>query len=154
MRSGVREAVRGDLVRIIELYRQLNPQDSVLTDETAQATFDEIMENHWLHLFVLEDKGRVESTCYLSCTPNLTRSARPFGVIENVVTDEQFRGRGFGKRVVKHALDVAWGHSCYKVMLLTGSKKDTTHDFYRSCGLSGDKKRGYVMYYDTSEIQR
>lgn len=145
MRSAVREAVQGDLERIIELYRQLNPKDPVLTDETARTVLDEILVNRWLHLFVLEDKGKIESTCYLIITPNLTRAARPFGAIENVVTDEQSRGRGFGKRVVKHALQVAWSRDCYKVMLLTGSQKEATHAFYRACGFSGDEKYGYVI---------
>lgn len=140
----VRHAARDDLSRIIELYRQLNPQDPELTDKTAQATFNEILDNRWLHMFVLEDKGRIESTCYLSITPNLTRSARPFGVIENVITDEQRRGQGYGKRVVTHVLDVAWAMNCYKVMLMTGSHREATHAFYRSCGFSADEKRGYV----------
>lgn len=53
------------------------------------------------------------------------------------------RGR-YGKSLVKHALDVAWEHQCYKVMLQTGSKRESTHGFYKSCGFKPDEKFAFV----------
>jgi hypothetical protein len=37
------------------------------------------------------------------------------------------------------ALESAWKAECYKVMLQTGSKKESTHKFYASCGFVGEK---------------
>ena len=84
------------------------------------------------------------STCYLNVIPNLTRGARPYGVIENVVTHADHRNRGYGKQVIQHALEAAWAMGCYKVMLLAGSRNPVTHAFYRGAGFSGDDKTGYV----------
>ena len=140
----VREAQASDFPRVVELYRQLQPGDPVLTDGRDRAVFDQIAREPWLHLFVLEDKGRIQSTCYLNVIPNITRSARPYAIIENVVTDEMARGRGYGKRIVSNALDFAWGEGCYKVMIQTGSKRESTHAFYEACGFSRDARHAFI----------
>ena len=140
----IREASGTDFSRVMELYRQLQPADPLLTDGRDRAVFDQILREPWLHLFVLEDDGRIQATCYLNVVPNITRSARPYAVIENVVTDIEVRGRGYGKRVVSHAVEFAWNEDCYKVMIQTGSKRDSTHAFYRSCGFSGESKHAFI----------
>jgi GNAT superfamily N-acetyltransferase len=86
----------------------------------------------------------VQSTCYLNLIPNISRGASPYGIIENVVTEETLRGQGFGKAIIGHALRFAWDRRCYKVMLQTGSKRHSTHNFYKACGFSGDDKFGFV----------
>ena len=42
----------------------------------------------------------VVATTYLNIIPNLTRSASPYAVIENVVVDETLRGTGLGKQIM------------------------------------------------------
>ncbi len=113
----VRNAQDQDFSRIVELYRQLQPEDPVVTDGRDRAVFDHILRTENLSLFVLVDRGQIQSTCYLNIIPNITRSASPYAIIENVVTDEACRRNGYGKRVVAHALDAAWAAGCYKVML-------------------------------------
>jgi GNAT superfamily N-acetyltransferase len=142
----VREAEAADFSRVMELYRQLQPKDPVLTDGRDRAAFDAILSAPWLSLFVLADRGRIQSTCYLNVIPNITRSASPYAIIENVVTDAASRGCGYGKCIIAHALDAAWTAGCYKVMLQTGSKREATHAFYRACGFSGDDKHAYVAW--------
>jgi GNAT superfamily N-acetyltransferase len=50
------------------------------------------------------------------------------------VTLEAHRRLGLGKLIMAHTLDFAWQQGCYKAMLLTGSKRESTHAFYRSNG--------------------
>lgn len=142
----VREARADDFPGVMALYRQLHPEDPVLSDGRDRATFERILRDEHLHVFVLVDRQEIRSTCYLNVIPNLTRSARPYAVIENVVTDEAFHGQGYGKQVIGHALTAAWQAGCYKVMLQTGSKRESTHAFYRACGFSGTDKHAYVAW--------
>jgi N-acetylglutamate synthase-like GNAT family acetyltransferase len=95
-------------------------------------------------LLVLDRGERLAATAYLNVIPNLTRSASPYAVIENIVVDEPLRGTGAGKHIMGAALEVAWNAGCYKAMLLTGSRRASTHAFYRACGFTADEKTAYV----------
>ena len=44
------------------------------------------------------------------------------------------------------APNAAWAAGCYKVMLQTGSTRESTHAFYRACGFSGTDKHAYVAW--------
>ncbi|WP_343161503.1 GNAT family N-acetyltransferase [Natrialba sp. INN-245] len=96
-------------------------------------------------IVVVEHDDRLVSSCVLSITPNLTRGARPFAVIENVVTHEAYRGSGFGTQCVRNATTVAERRDCYKVMLLTGSDEQWKHEFYENCGFDREAKTGFVL---------
>ena len=50
-----------------------------------------------------------------------------------------FRGRGFGKKILQAAVAAAWQADCYKVMLMTGSKKASTLAFYGAAGFEQNK---------------
>ena len=139
----IRQAEAHDLDSIIALYQQLHPAD--LNFDDAPEVFKQMLEQDGLVTFVLESAGQIASSCYLNIIPNLTRSTSPYAVIENVITDETQRGRGFGKMVIKHAIEYAWSQNCYKVMLMTGSKEASTHAFYRACGFNGDEKQAYIV---------
>ncbi|WP_369641824.1 GNAT family N-acetyltransferase [Acidovorax sp. A79] len=76
--------------------------------------------------------------------PNLTRACRPYGVIENVVTDLAHRGQDWGRAVLSHALSEAWRRNCYKVMLPTGRKDEATLRFYGHVGFDRQDKQALV----------
>ena len=139
-----REAGPDDLQAVLRLYRQLQPEDPVLRDGSDAAAFARILGSPGLHLFVLEADGAVVATTYLNVIPNITRSASPYAVIENVVVDEASRGTGLGKEIMAATLRAAWDAGCYKAMLLTGSRRPATHAFYRACGFSPDAKTAYL----------
>ena len=129
----------------MELYAQLHPDDPRVVDGSDRRVYDEILATPNLHLFVLEDQdGTLNATCYLNFIPNITRQVSPYCVIENVVTEVSLRNRGLGKKIIGHALQFAWDRGCYKVMLQTGSRRKSTHNFYKSCGFSADDKFAFV----------
>ncbi len=136
-----------ELDELLALYQMLNPDDPELKPAEVAGTWNEMLADETLDIVVVEHDDRLVASCVLSITPNLTRNARPFGLIENVVTHENYRNRGFGKQCVEAALEMAEERGCYKVMLLTGSDVDWKHDFYESCGFDGGEKTGFVAYF-------
>jgi len=136
----IRIAAEQDFEGIINLLRQLNPDDPVINDGRDKVIFERILKESNLRILVLEESGKIISTCYLNIIPNLTRNAAPYAIIENVVTDGEFRNQGFGRKLMAFALENAWKAGCYKVMLQTGSKKESTHKFYASCGFVRGEK--------------
>jgi len=140
----VRTARPGDFADILRLYRQLHPKDPVLADGSDAEAFRQILDTPGLQLFVLELDGQVVATTYLNLIPNITRSASPYAVIENVVVEKSLRGRGLGKQIMAATLQAAWDAGCYKAMLSTGSRNPATHAFYKACGFSADAKTAYL----------
>ncbi|MEV4826329.1 GNAT family N-acetyltransferase [Micromonospora sp. NPDC049274] len=139
-----RAARPDDFAQIIRLYRQLNPDDPVLDNGADEAAFHRILGAPGLHLFVLDVDGVVVATTYLNVIPNLSRSASPYAVVENVVVEEARRGTGLGRQIMAGTLQAAWDAGCYKAMLMTGSRDAATHAFYRACGFSADVKTAYL----------
>jgi GNAT superfamily N-acetyltransferase len=135
-----RTAGPGDFDAISGLYHQLHPDEPVLTDRSG---FDAILAAEAFRLCVLEVDGAVVATTYLNLVPNLTRGSRPYAVIENVVVEESLRGTGLGKQIMAGTLQAAWDAGCYKAMLMTGSKRESTHAFYRACGFRDDVKQAF-----------
>ena len=87
---------------------------------------------------------RLVSSCALTVIPNLTRSCRPYGVIENVVTHSDHRRKGYATALLKTALADAWTAQCYKVMLLTGRKDEATFRFDEAAGFDRNAKQAFV----------
>lgn len=143
----VRTVRRGELEELLELYGMLQPADPELErTRDLGALWAEMLADDSLSILVVDHDGRLVATCVLSVTKNLTRNARPFAVLENVVTHEVYRGRGYGKRVVQAAIDRAAERGCYKVMLLSGAERDWKLEFYEECGFDRHDKTGFVRY--------
>ena len=140
----IRLAQSNDYQQLIDLLRQLNPDDPPAT-EIEPGVFEEILASPNLQLIVAEDNNRLLGTCYLNLIPNMTRGGRPYALIENVVTDSGYRNRGIGKALLNHAVELSWQANCYKVMLMSGRTNDAVHAFYRSCGFDPDAKQAYIQ---------
>jgi GNAT superfamily N-acetyltransferase len=143
----VRPIGKDELGKLLDLYTHLHDNDAPLSmDRRLEDLWDEILTNPLLHYLVGEIDGELISSCTLAIIPNLTRGARPYGLIENVVTRRDYRKRGFGTRILRHALQVAWDSDCYKVMLLTGRKDEATLRFYEKAGFERGVKTGFIAY--------
>jgi ribosomal protein S18 acetylase RimI-like enzyme len=129
-----------EVAGILALYRQLNPGDPVLDLAVAGPMWSALMTSGFTTVFVADVGGALVSSCTLALVPNLSRGARPYGVIENVVTDAGHRRRGLGRAVLEAAIEKAQQADCYKVFLATGSKRESTLRFYEGLGFTRDAK--------------
>ena len=67
---------------------------------------------------------------------------------ENVVTDSEYRGRGLATACLERAKEIAKAENCYRLILMTGSKLDSTLNFYRKAGYDDKEKTGFIQYLD------
>ncbi|GLX68699.1 GNAT family N-acetyltransferase [Paenibacillus glycanilyticus] len=142
--SHVRTIRQEELQELLDLYHYLNADDPRLQAGDVQDIWQQIQQDSNMYYLVADVNGRIAAACVLILIPNLTRGARPYGLIENVVTHPDFRRQGHGTEVLQKALEIAWEHHCYKVMLLTGSKEDGTLTFYEQAGFVRGVKTGFI----------
>lgn len=140
----IRFARPHDLDALCALYRYLHADDAPPSRPRLEAVWQSIQDNPNIYYFVAETDGCPVSTCNLSVVPNLTRGARPFGVIENVVTHPDHRRRGLATSLLQYALGTAWAVGCYKVMLMTGRTDPATLGFYEQAGFRPGVKVAFV----------
>lgn len=143
--NSIRAVRPADLAALLELYVHLNPDNAdVPEDALLQPAWERILSDPNIFCFVAEADGVLTGSCLLAVMPNLTRGARPFGVIENVVTHKDYRRQGIGRRLMRRALQTAWDAGCYKVMLLSGAWRKDAHRFYEELGFTQNGKVGFV----------
>ena len=72
----IRFAEEHDFEGIMNLLRQLNPDDPVINDGRDKVIFERILKETNLRILILEENGKIIPTCYLNIIPNLTILAR------------------------------------------------------------------------------
>ncbi len=148
MTATIRSATRGDLAALRGLYSQLQPNDPPWRSEAdAAAALARVLDHPGVTIFLAEADGIAVSTAMLIVSPNFSRGARPFAMIENVVTDREHRQRGYGRQVVAHAIEAARAQECYRVTLMTGSKRKETLHFYETAGLRRGAKTAFEVRF-------
>jgi len=142
----VREVRKEDLNALLELYLFLH-EDSIpeMSDHLADV-WNMIIEDSNHHLIVNEIGGKLVSSCVCVIIPNLTRNVRPYAFVENVVTHGDYRGKGYATQCLDYAKKIAEKENCYKMMLLTGSKKPETLKFYENAGYNSSDKTAFIQW--------
>ena len=143
MKIKIREIIQDDLEDLLKLYEQLGPNPFVQVDDHILDVWNKILQNKDYHIVVADVDGAVVSTCTCVIIPNLTHAQRPYAVVENVVTDQNYRGKGYATSCLDFAKEIAIKNNCYKLMLMTGSKKETTLNFYRNAGYTDKTKTAF-----------
>jgi GNAT superfamily N-acetyltransferase len=142
----IMEARREDLPALRGLYRQLHPSDPVAAEDTLRAVWEKILADPEYHILLARMNGDVAASVSLIVTQNLTRGARPYALIENVITDAAHRKQGLASALIAEAVNVAKAANCYKVSLTTGNKDEGTFRFYEGCGFNRQDKTAFIRW--------
>lgn len=144
----VREIEENELNELLELYLFLHEKSLPEMTEHLRNIWSTIMQDENHHIIVKEIDGKIVSSCVCVIIPNLTRNIRPYAFIENVVTHEDYRGKGYATECLNYAKGIAEKTNCYKMMLLTGSKKETTLNFYVNAGYNSTDKTAFIQWLE------
>lgn len=142
----IREAKQEDLMEILNLYLYLHEETIPEQSEYLSVTREQIISDKNHHFIVNVIDGKIVSSCVCVIIPNLTRNVRPYAFVENVVTHADYRGHGYATECLEFAKSLAEKSNCYKIMLLTGSKKKKTLDFYKNAGYNCTDKTAFIQW--------
>ena len=144
----VREAVRKDLHDLLSLYLFLHEEAVHEDGHHLNNVWNTIIEDSNHHIIVNEIDGRIISSCVCIIIPNLTRNVRPYAFLENVVTHAEYQHKGYSRECLEYAKKLAIKNNCYKIMLLTGSKEDSTLSFYKNAGYNCTDKTAFIQWLE------
>jgi GNAT superfamily N-acetyltransferase len=141
----IREIRSDELDKLLGLYIHLHDNDILPEPHLISHVWNEIQGNKNIKYLGVFERDVLISSCSIVIVPNLTRSCRSYGLIENVVTHRDHRRNGYGRAVLEKAIDFAWENNCYKVMLMTGRLNEETFRFYESAGFDRNAKQAFVI---------
>ncbi len=120
------------------LLKQLSSSPVLFTIDNLQA----IVSSEASHLFILECDNKPVGM--LTVGEYLAPTGRKMW-IEDVVVDEECRGRSFGAMLVKYAMDFASSLGTGTLMLTSRPARVAANALYRSCGFSLKETNMYKM---------
>ena len=142
----IREIQDSDFNGLMELYMQLHDNPMPAKTPEIMELWQRILNDKDHHIIVAEEDGKIVSSCVCVIIPNLTHNQQPYAFVENVITDERYRKRGLATDCLNYAKEIAEKANCYKIMLLTGSKKESTLNFYRQAGYNSEDKTAFIQW--------
>ena len=142
----IREIVESDYAGLMKLYMQLHNNPFPEKDNSMAELWNRILKDKDHHIIVAQEDGEIVSSCVCVIIPTLTHGQRPYALIENVITHEAYRKKGLATACLNYARKIAEKENCYKMMLLTGSKEESTLKFYEKAGYNRNDKTGYIQW--------
>lgn len=134
----------GDFAAALKLY-QILTRDPVPVSDSREA-FAAVLNHPGTSILAMDHGGSIIAMTTLHLLPNMTSGGRPYALIENVVTDPEYRGQGIGRKVLEACIERAKAANGYKIMLLTGEARGV-RGFYEKLGFSGHEKHGMILRF-------
>jgi GNAT superfamily N-acetyltransferase len=113
----------------------------------AVAPFKRVLEHPDTWVIGAFEGETLAAMVTLHLLPNALWEGRPYGLIENVVTRQGFRRRGFGRAAMEGAIARAAAADAHKIMLMTGTARGA-RGFYAALGFTDQEKIAMVLRRD------
>lgn len=142
----IREARYDDLQQILELYLHLHERKIPDDNEHLKAVWDKIInDENIIQARTCQSSASVCLICYhifyKRIRTHIARQIRNYNTSNrrHYFTVFFIYNQMYAKRIAKE-------NDCYKMMLLTSSKKRRTHKFYRCAGYNSIEKTAYIQH--------
>jgi len=125
-------------------YLELLSQLTVVNLDVSFDDFSKHFDNINSKIFVIEDNNKIIASGTLLIEKKFIRNFKSVGHIEDIVVDNNYRGKKIGKQLIKFLTEYAYEKDCYKVIL------DCNHNniiFYEKCGYKIGKDYHMVQYF-------
>jgi len=132
--KNTRKATSQDLPQLAELfdqYRVFYHKDSDIP--AAENFLKQRIENKDSEIFVAESEGKLTGFVQLYPLFSSTRMKR-YWLLNDLYVNENYRGKGFSKKLIEEAKQLAKSTDASGVLLETGKSNDIGNQLYPSCG--------------------
>ena len=101
--------------------------------------------------FTVHDNNKEVGRAYLYILHNDLHQ-RPFGFIEDVFVEEEYRGQGVGSQLVKNMMEEARKRNCYKIIMTSRYSKPRVHALYEKLGFK-DHGKEFRLDLEVKEVK-
>lgn len=134
-----------DIKELLKLYEKLAPFENSL--ETSIQIYKEMLKDEQYLILTAKEEGKVIGSVLGICCKSIATGGNPFLVIEDVIVDENVRGKGIGRKLISAIEEFGKEKHCaYGILVSSGFRKEA-HKFYESLGFTEDV-RGFRKMYD------
>ena len=121
-----------DLNGLSLLYQQLIPND--ISIAKMQDVYRKNKDNPNHIVLVAKEDGNLLGTVLASICEMYFGQCKSFMVVEDVVVDSKYRGRGIGSALMKEIEKYGREHNCSYIMLITDKDRIDSQKFYATLG--------------------
>lgn len=143
----IRKASSDDLNEVVHL---LTDDDFGKTregsSESYKEAFEEILSSEYFDVFVMERDNEIIGCYQMMYLPHLSFTGTKRAQVESIRIKSDLRGQGLGKKLMKHAIQIAKDSECGIFQLTSNKKRIEANKFYRELGLSPTHD-GYKLYF-------
>ncbi len=93
---------------------------------------------------IAEENGKIAGRAYLYLIYNDLHEY-PYGLLEDVFVEEEFRSVGVGTKLVQAVIEEAKNQKCYKLIATSRESREGVHNWYEKIGF---KKYGIEFRMD------
>jgi len=129
-----RKATLQDIPQLAELFDQYRVFYHKESDIPAAEQFlTERIENKDSEIFIAESNGKLVGFVQLYPLFSSTRMKR-YWLLNDLYVNEDHRGKGFSKKLIEEAKELARSTDACGILLETGKSNDIGNRLYPSCG--------------------
>ena len=137
------------MVEKLVSYSQTDLSDlDMLMHELSTSSFcnenllNDALNDANVHVYVIRDEGHIAATGTL-CMKHTLEFA--IADIESVVVSSQCRGKGYGKALMQHMIDVAKNMGIHHIQLTSNPKRVAANKLYQDMGFVKYETNCYKM---------
>ena len=79
---------------------------------------------------LVEENGQKIGRAFLYLIKNDLHD-RPYGLLEDLFVEEEYRGKGVGKKIFEAVVEEAKSRNCYKLISQSRYERQSVHEFYK-----------------------
>lgn len=151
MEITIRKAWNEDASQLSDLFVEFTGTQSDIT--AMKEKIELISEKPEYYVAVACEQERVVGSAMGIVCQDLCGDGRPFKLIENVVVDPNYRGKGIGKQLMNDLERFGREQRCKYVILVSEAKRTDSHHFYESLGYPAGEEMGFKKRLDADIIR-
>jgi len=110
-------------------------------------------QNAYSIKFTVENEGTLVAWAFLVVVTS-ARHKEPFGLMENVYVEQEYRGKGLGTQLVEAVIAEAKRLHCYKLIAQSRHGKPQLHAMYERFGFRDHGKNFRMDFEESGILQR